>query len=187
MVLRAATARRWTAEELKQRLAAAPSYEYASPSPEQLAELRRGYTAITGDSISEVFRRPPRKLNLLAACYRVHGDETLCFITDEFKATRTAVNLLGRVRCSDPNVHQQKYHDQQPGRVADAGASPDVRSVDEPRTLVDRKDPFGYIMPIRVNGGRGVPISCADYRAHQLGHRRVDSGFMCPVCEAVAR
>ena len=97
MVLRAATPRRWPAEEVKRRLADAPSFAYASPSAEQLAELKRRYTEITGGPISEDPQRPPRKQNLLAACYRVHGNDTLCFIRDEFTATRTAVNLLGTI------------------------------------------------------------------------------------------
>ena len=186
MVLRAATPRRWPAEEVKRRLADAPSFAYASPSAEQLAELKRRYTEITGGPISEDPQRPPRKQNLLAACYRVHGNDTLCFIRDEFTATRTAVNLLGTIRVSDRTVHGQKYHDQQPGCVGDAGASPSVRSVDEPRAFVERRQPLTNIVPLRVNGGRGVPIHCADYRAHQLRHRRVGSGFVCDVCEAVA-
>ena len=91
--------RRWTAEERDQRIAEAPSFEYPPPSSESLAGLVQRYVAVTGDPI-----RPERKSkrNLLAACYRVHGDDVIPFIADEFAASGTATNLLGEIRSRSP-------------------------------------------------------------------------------------
>ena len=91
--------RRWTAEERDQHIAAAPPFRHDSPSSDKLADLVRCYVALTGDPI-----RPerPAKRNLLAACYRVHGDDVMAVLADAFAASRTAINLLGEIRSRPP-------------------------------------------------------------------------------------
>jgi hypothetical protein len=257
-VLRVATARRWTAEERDERLAAAPAFRFASPSAEQLAELIRRYEEITGDSVHRQAKR-----NLVATCYRVHGDDTLAFIADEFARSGTPTNLLGTIRTSRPRAHSLMDRDRRLGHIGDAEAQQSGRLVDEVGELLDeQKDqahrgdrldaraditaecgrsyptsrptstvdpspdlvpracaqeqpaqhgfpfdtglvdvqstrdsvaPMGRppmqpdteIVPTSVIAGGGVTITCADYRAHQLRHRRVGSRFLCDVCEAV--
>ena len=92
-------ARRWSSEELDRRIAAGPPFRYDPPAPALLDGLVRRYGEITGDPL-----RPerPAKRNLVAACYRVHGDDVLLYIADEFRRTGTAINLLGALRCSPP-------------------------------------------------------------------------------------
>jgi hypothetical protein len=97
-VLRTA-AQRWNAEELDRRIADGPRFHYAPPTAALLDELVRRYGEITGDPVRQ---ERPGKRNLVAACYRVHGDDVLPYIADEFRGAGTAINLLGRLRCSPP-------------------------------------------------------------------------------------
>jgi hypothetical protein len=62
-----------------------------------LERLVQQYQNVTGDQI-----RRPKKRNLLAACYRVHGADVIDYIADEFGAQGTAQNLLGIIRSSAP-------------------------------------------------------------------------------------
>jgi hypothetical protein len=95
-VLRVGVAR-WTPDETARRLAGACNFEYEPPSEGALADLVKGYEAITGDPIRRTHKR-----NLLAAAYRVHGADTLPFLADEVRRTGAATNLLGTVRCAPP-------------------------------------------------------------------------------------
>jgi hypothetical protein len=56
---------------------------------------------ITGDPV-----RGPRtnKRNLIAACYRVHGDDFGSFVRDIFRVEGTAQNLLGVIRQAEPRL-----------------------------------------------------------------------------------
>lgn len=90
---------RWTTNERDQHIATAPPFGHLPPSSEKLADLVRRYVALTGDPI-----RPeaPKKRNLLAACYRVHGDDVMAVLAHEFVASGTAINLLGKIRRQPP-------------------------------------------------------------------------------------
>lgn len=113
-MLRAAE-RRWTSAERDAHIAAAPVFSFAAPTPEQLDALVEGYTAITRDSV-----RVWGKRNLIATCYRVHGDDVLKLIAERFRATRTITNLLGDIRCMPRR---------RPGiAVASAGVAPSPAS-----------------------------------------------------------
>jgi hypothetical protein len=90
--------RRWSAEETKARVASAPLFEYPPPDESVLGELVAGYTHIAGDPV-----RTQRKRNLVATCYRVHGDEFLPLVQRLFAKSGTATNLLGQIRCLAPS------------------------------------------------------------------------------------
>jgi hypothetical protein len=92
-----ATARRWTREEARSRIADAPLFRFGPPSAAVLDEVVEQYQAITGDRI-----RPRGKRNLLAACYRLHGADLIPYVADEFAVLGTAQNLLGLIRCAPP-------------------------------------------------------------------------------------
>src|SRR5439155_8361126 len=64
-----------------------------------LQELIRGYEALTTDRVVR-----PAKRNLLAACYRVHGDNFLGIVARLFAARGSARNLLGVIRGTDPDA-----------------------------------------------------------------------------------
>jgi hypothetical protein len=92
-----ASARRWTPAETRSRVEAGPKFRFDPPSIVLLSQLVNQYRDITGDLI-----RTPRKRNLLAGCYRVHGADVIPFIRDEFAIRGTAQNLLGVIRCAPP-------------------------------------------------------------------------------------
>jgi hypothetical protein len=46
--------------------------------------------------------RTQPKRNLVAACYRVHGDDFLPLAIETFERTGTATNLLGKLRVREP-------------------------------------------------------------------------------------
>ena len=136
-MLRAAVPR-WTAKERNRRIAEAPPFRYPSPGVDQLAELARRYTEITGDPI-----RREKKRNFLAACWRVHGDDTLLFIADEFARTGKTTNLLGIVRCSMPRSQSDRR---------DSGAMRRDWPTDELRTVLgeDEDQSLKRSAPARV-------------------------------------
>jgi len=68
-------------------------FSHPSPAPSQLDELVRGYEQITGDLV-----RSATKRNLIATCYRLHGDYFLQLIRETFERTGTVINLLGELR-----------------------------------------------------------------------------------------
>lgn len=72
-------------------------FPHPSPRPLELDGLVRGYEEITGDIV-----RSPRKRNLIATCYRVHGDDFLSLVRETFGRTGTATNLLGQLRVQPP-------------------------------------------------------------------------------------
>ena len=115
----ATATRRLTREEMRTRMASAPSFVHPSPDESLLGELVAGYEHITGDAV-----RRPRKRNLVAACYRVHGDEFLPLVARRFASTGTATNLLGDIRCL-PLMEPAKEADDPPrGAIAATLAPP---------------------------------------------------------------
>lgn len=90
---------RWTRPESEANIASAPRFSQPAPPREQLNALVAGYARITGDLV-----RGPAKRNLIAACYRVHGEDFLSLVAELFRATGTATNLLGEIRCMSPRV-----------------------------------------------------------------------------------
>ena len=94
---RATATKRWTREETQSRMADAPPFRHPSPAASLLGDLRAGYQHITGDAVMR-----PAKVNLIAACYRVHGDDFLPLVAHRFASTGTVTNLLGEIRCLPP-------------------------------------------------------------------------------------
>jgi hypothetical protein len=78
-------------------MAAAPPFRFERPDEAILDELVGGYVQITDDPVT----RAPKR-NLIAACYRVHGENFLPLVLRLFTTTRTATNLLGVIRCLTP-------------------------------------------------------------------------------------
>lgn len=92
--------KRWSKEETQERCAAGPLFRHLPPDEALLKELVAGYTHITGDPV-----RTQPKRNLVAACYRVHGDEFLPLVQRLFARNGTSTNLLGELRCLHPADH----------------------------------------------------------------------------------
>jgi hypothetical protein len=92
---------RWTKDDMRASLVDAPAFTDGWVADGALDALARRYEQITGDPV-----RRPAKRNLLAGCFRVHGDDTLAFIEDEYRRTGSAINLLGRVRTTPPRGAQ---------------------------------------------------------------------------------
>ena len=67
------------------------------------------------------------------------------------------------------------------GRVDVQSACDSVAPVGRPTM-----QPVTEVVPPSVIAGGGVTITCPDYRAHQLRHRRVGGRFQCDLCEAVS-
>ncbi len=84
---------RWSSERTKAAVRSAQPFRYPRLADDQLRDLCDAYSRITGDPV-----RRPAKANLLAACWRVHGDDTLPLIQAVFESTGTPTNLLGIVR-----------------------------------------------------------------------------------------
>jgi len=78
-------------------MAEAPPFRFPRPDEATLDELVWGYEHFTRDPV-----RRPAKRNLVAACYRVHGDDFLPLVEHLFTATGSAMNLLGTIRCIFP-------------------------------------------------------------------------------------
>src|SRR4051794_20088580 len=72
-----ASATRWRSGRLQAQIPEAPAFAHGAPSPELLQELVEGYEAITGTKV-----RAPRQRNLIAACYRVHGEDVVPYARD---------------------------------------------------------------------------------------------------------
>lgn len=93
----ATATRRWTREETLARVATGPEFPHPSPTPSELDSQVRGYEHITACRV----RHQPQR-NLIAACYRVHGDDFLPLVREWFERTRTTTNLLGELRVLPP-------------------------------------------------------------------------------------
>jgi hypothetical protein len=78
-------------------------------SAEALDAVVQEYERITNDLV-----RRPKKRDLIAACYRVHGEDFLPFVADYFRVEGTAQNLLGVIRRAEPRLG------------SDDGETPDV-------------------------------------------------------------
>ena len=100
-MLRAA-GRRWTKAERDARIAAAPPFSFAPPAPKEIEALIAGHVRIAGDPV-----RSWGKQNLIATCYRVHGEDTLDVIAERYRVTGTVTNLLGDVRCLPRRTHRR--------------------------------------------------------------------------------
>lgn len=105
---------RWSRDELRARLDGAPAFREGRLDEEVLTRACEGYTRITGDPV-----HTPRKRNLVAADYRIHGDDFLPFVADLYSANGTATNLLGIMRSSPP-------------RTLARGAPEDAPQIEEP-------------------------------------------------------
>jgi hypothetical protein len=97
-VLRAPV-RRWTTAERDKRIASAPEFGHRPPGSDEFLSIVDGYVGITGDPV-----RTRRKRNLIAACYRVHGDDFLPIVQELFWENGSATNLLGEIRCLPPRM-----------------------------------------------------------------------------------
>ncbi len=183
-----ASPRRWTAAERDRRLADSSPFKFASPTAEQLSELARCYEAITGIPILR-----QKKLNLLATCYRVHGDDTLRFIQDEFAKIGTDNNLLGIVRASWPRAHSQVDLNTS-SRPDDPEALHRDSKVDvsvvKTSTVRDAAT-SAVLLPVTTNppsqpaySAVGDTVHCLEYDAHRHLHRWVDDRFQCDSCVA---
>lgn len=110
------SATRWRSDELKSSIPTAPLFDFDPPSRELLDELVREYVAITGDRVER-----PKKRDLVATCYRVHGPDFIPFVRDFFRAEGSAQNLLGVLRRA-PQRHPADDFDTfvgvEPGDVA---------------------------------------------------------------------
>ena len=91
----------------------APPFRHPSPDESLLRELVAGYEHIIGDAV-----RRPAKRNLIAACYRVHGDAFLPLVARRFASSGTATNLLGDIRSRPPTEPAKEAGG--PGRDATA-------------------------------------------------------------------
>jgi hypothetical protein len=89
--------KRWTRDELANRMASAPAYVHGPLADEFVDELGRKYEEMTGQPISS-----REQWKLLAGCARVHGDDLADFVRDLFAATGSANNILGIIRQSAP-------------------------------------------------------------------------------------
>jgi hypothetical protein len=112
--------RRWTAEETSARMAGAPPFRLPRPDEATLDEQVRGYEHITGDPV-----RRDKKRNLVAACYRVHGDNFLPLVQRLHMSSGTVVNLLGAIRCLTPS---------EAVRILGAAAADELDDADAPGT-----------------------------------------------------
>lgn len=92
-------ATRWSATELARHIPTSPRFRYGPVSKEALDALVQEYVRITNDPV-----RRPKKRDLIAACYRVHGEDFLPFVADYFRVEGTAQNLLGVIRRAEPRV-----------------------------------------------------------------------------------
>jgi hypothetical protein len=78
-------------------MVAAPTFQFDRPEDTNLDDLVRGYVHITGDPVT----RAPKR-NLIAAGYRVHGENFFPLVLRLFTTMGTATNLLGIIRCLSP-------------------------------------------------------------------------------------
>ena len=134
-----AATRRWTRDEMGMRLASAPAFRHPRPDEDLLSELVAGYEQITKDPVLR-----PRKRNLIAACYRVHGAEGfLEGVVRLFSRNGTFINLLGELRTmSDMDLAALQIDDEElAAREASEVDRADVVAPDEEMTAAEEDDP----------------------------------------------
>jgi len=85
--------RRWSRKEMQDCMASAPKFRLGWVPDDVLTELVARYEATTGDPV-----RSPSKRNLVAACYRVHGEDFLPLVAFMLASRGTVTNLLGEIR-----------------------------------------------------------------------------------------
>jgi hypothetical protein len=94
-----ASATRLGSRQFRAEVTTFTPFAFEPPSKSFLDELVVQYEAITGARV-----RTPRKRNLLAACYRVHGPDFLSFVADYCRVERSEQNLLAVLRRSAPRT-----------------------------------------------------------------------------------
>ena len=125
-----ASARRWTRDELAARIGTSSRFRFDSPSADVLDRLVQHYRTVTGENVHRSKQR-----NLLATCYRVHGEDVFAYISDQFAVHGTANNLLGIIRSEPPR---------EPGDDASrAGGDDALRSGERPASQVRRPVALG--------------------------------------------
>jgi hypothetical protein len=96
---RATATRRLSRVEVERRLPGAPAFPHPRCDGSVLEGQVRGYEQATRDPV-----RTPKKRNLVAACYRVHGEDFLPLVQEWFSRTGTATNLLFDIRMMAPRA-----------------------------------------------------------------------------------
>lgn len=91
------TNRRVSSGERRAILAASPKYELDAPDLAKRRELEEAYEIVTGSPVTS-----PSMSNLLAASWRVHGEDTRALLLDLFEEIPTTTNLLLRLRAAHP-------------------------------------------------------------------------------------
>jgi hypothetical protein len=167
--------RRWTATETRHRVTGGPTFRFPAPDAALLEELVRGYTQITGDPV----RRPPKR-NLIAACYRVHGDAFLGLVLRRFTETRSVTNLLGEIRCLAP----LKSTEPRP-QVEPAETTADDRHEDVPGLTYGpaNRPAFDPTSTRRYDRRPSNPVASGFFEDEDLGTRPHRS----PTAEALSR
>jgi hypothetical protein len=94
--------RRLNPVESRALAARGPMFRYAPPDQPTLSRHLRCYEEITGIQVRRSTGRPSRVPALVAACYRVHGEDLPRLIADRFAATGTTTNLLIAIRLTRP-------------------------------------------------------------------------------------
>lgn len=154
--------RRWTADETRVRTAAAPPFRFPGPDEAPLDELVRGYEHITGDPV----RRAPKR-NLVATCYRVHGDEFLPLVQRLFVANGTATNLLGEIRCLWPSPGQRD--EIEPPEVSAPAAQHPIDPAPGLIYPADDRPPFDPTSTRRYDRHASNPDAAAFFTDEELG------------------
>jgi hypothetical protein len=91
--------RRWSNQEMHALLPTAPSFTGGRLDEVHLTQICEAYTGVTGDRVLT-----PKKRGLVAACYRVHGEDFIPYVRAQFAATGST-NLLGVLRTSPARKH----------------------------------------------------------------------------------
>ena len=83
--------------EFNRRLQSAPRFRYRPPTDTELNAVVNAYEALSGKQSSR------RVIDLLAACWRVHGPLTVERLSILHTERGTTTNLLGELRLSAPS------------------------------------------------------------------------------------
>jgi hypothetical protein len=150
----ATATKRWTREETQARVADAPKFRHSSPGSSLLRDLVDGYQHITGDVVMR-----PAKVNLIATCYRLHGDAFLPLVARLFASKGTVSNLLGEIRCLAPQTPLATQAEvgvqaTEPGTPLAADPMPDPpNSLAEPHPVGPGSGPHDHREPSNADAG----------------------------------
>jgi hypothetical protein len=161
--------RRWTADETRARVAAAPPFRHPSPDEPTLQSLVLGYEAITRDPVRRLGKR-----NLIAAAYRLQGPGLLDRARTWFIKTGTHTNLLGILRTTAPETLDMLKSEGQPAVDATQPTAPD----DLLPSLTygaDRPPPFGADPRRRYDRRPSNPDASSFFTEDELGDSRRQS------------